>query len=149
MIKNDRQYRITKAAAGKFEHALHQLESGAVPAEPSVHPAIARAHRDAIRSQLEELQAELREYEDLRRGSIVHVLELESLRDVPRALVRARISSGLSQKELAKKLGLKEQQIQRYESTEYQHASLARLVEVAEALAEKNPDSVSGRKRET
>jgi transcriptional regulator with XRE-family HTH domain len=49
-------------------------------------------------------------------------------------LIRARISAGLSQRELAARLGLKEQQIQRYEATNYETASLRRVLEIAAAL---------------
>ena len=41
---------------------------------------------------------------------------------------------GLSQKELADRIGLKEQQIQRYEATEYASASLTRIQEIIGAL---------------
>lgn len=133
MIKNDRQYRITKAAVSRFEEALRHFESGKAPTEPGVHPAIQRAQYEATVSQLDELRSQLREYEDLVSGK-VGVLELASLRDLSRALIQARISTGLSQKDLAEKLGLKEQQIQRYEATDYQQASLARLLEIADAL---------------
>lgn len=133
MIKNDRQYRITKAAAAKFADSLKQVDSGAIAPAPDVDPIIRRAEREALKSQLDDLQAEVREYEELASGK-VGVLELGSLADLPQALVRARIASGLSQKDLADKLELKEQQIQRYEATDYQQASLSRLLEIAQAL---------------
>ena len=60
---------------------------------------------------------------------------LTKLNDLPQALIRARIASGLSQRELAMRLGLKEQQIQRYEATKYASASLSRVIEVAQAIA--------------
>ena len=59
---------------------------------------------------------------------------IESLDKLPRTLVEARIVAGLSQKELAERLDLKEQQIQRYEATDYRSASLTRLKQVAKAL---------------
>ena len=59
---------------------------------------------------------------------------LTTLDDLPRLLVRARIAAGMSQKALAERMGLKEQQIQRYESSDYSSASLSRLREVAKAL---------------
>jgi transcriptional regulator with XRE-family HTH domain len=62
------------------------------------------------------------------------VLEVESFEDFPDALVRARIAAGLSQKDLGDRLGLKEQQIQKYEATGYSGASLARMTEVVNAL---------------
>ena len=55
--------------------------------------------------------------------------------DLPDILIRARIARGMSQKELADFLGLKEQQIQRYEAERYRSASLDRLIEIADALS--------------
>ncbi|MFQ5652267.1 MAG: helix-turn-helix transcriptional regulator [bacterium] len=49
-------------------------------------------------------------------------------------LIQARIARGLTQKELAQKLGLKEQQIQRYEANDYAKASLARLNQIIDVL---------------
>jgi transcriptional regulator with XRE-family HTH domain len=53
---------------------------------------------------------------------------------LPHGLIKARIARGFSQKELADKLGLKEQQIQRYEASDYETASFARLKEIVSAL---------------
>ena len=55
---------------------------------------------------------------------------------VPQDLIHARIASGLSQKELAERLGMPEQQIQRYEATDYESVSFARIMEIVEALQE-------------
>ena len=131
MIKNQRQYRITRAQAQKFEHAIAELVSA--PDTQGVHPVLYKAQIEALKSQLQDLKAELEEYEALRTGQ-QRVLELDSFDDLPRALVQARIATGLSQQGLAAKLGLKGQQIQRYEATEYQSASLARVGEVVRAL---------------
>lgn len=131
MIKNEREYRITKAQAAKFEHALAQLSGPGAGAE--LHPLVQKAQRDAVQSQLDELKDELEEYESLRSGQC-SVLSLDSLEDLPKALIRARIAAGLTQRQLAERLGLKEQQIQRYEATEYASADLARVNEVARAL---------------
>jgi ribosome-binding protein aMBF1 (putative translation factor) len=98
-----------------------------------VDPILRQAMEDAVRSQLSSLRAELAEYEALRAGDR-RVLELISFDELPRALVQARIAAGLSQKQLAERLGLKEQQIQRYEASEYASASLQRLKAVIEAL---------------
>ena len=49
----------------------------------------------------------------------------------------SRIAAGLSQKELAAKLGLKPQQIQRYEADNYQGASLGRVNAILRALGVK------------
>lgn len=132
MIKNERQYRITRAQTEKFTQALHRATERRT-AESGIHPLLRKAQEDAIRSQLDDLRAELAEYESLIAGKAA-VQRVKSLEDLPRALIRARIAHGLSQKELAQRLGMKEQQIQRYEATEYASASLARVLEVARCL---------------
>lgn len=128
MIKNERQYRITKSQADKFASALSDLA-----ARPSNEPLMAELESNALRSQLDELQQQLREYDELRSG-VRSVIPVKSFDELPNALVQARIAAGLSQKELADRLGIKEQQVQRYESTGYHSASLARIREVVCAL---------------
>ena len=54
--------------------------------------------------------------------------------DLADTLIKARIARGWTQRNLADALGVAEQQIQRYESTAYRSASLARLCDIAEAL---------------
>jgi transcriptional regulator with XRE-family HTH domain len=140
MIKNERQYRITKAQIDKFVSATEQLASQS-NSRQQVHPILQKAQADALKSQLAELRRETEEYETLKSGQRA-ILELNSLEELPRALIKARIAAGFSQKELAERLGLKEQQIQRYEDTEYTSASLARLLEVSEALGIKVREDV-------
>ncbi|MEA5448459.1 helix-turn-helix transcriptional regulator [Leptolyngbya sp. CCNP1308] len=132
MIKNERQYRITKAQIEKFSAALQVLSTQAQE-DQTIHPLLKKAEKESLSSQLTELIAETREYEALQAGQRV-VLELNSLEELPQALIKARIAAGLTQKDLAERLGLKEQQIQRYENTEYSSVSLARLIELSHAL---------------
>src|SRR5690242_17365557 len=101
MIRNERQYRITKAEAGKFQRAL----DGWDPTPPEgVDPAIHAAQKSALESQFRDLKRDVAEYEALRSGR-QQVLEVDSFEDFPDALVRARIAAGLSQKELGERLG--------------------------------------------
>jgi hypothetical protein len=65
VIENERQYQITMAAAERFERALAAIEHRSA-LNDDVHPLLRKAREDAIRSQLEDLRAELREYERLR-----------------------------------------------------------------------------------
>ena len=66
---------------------------------------------------------------------------LQKLEQLPDMLVEQRELLGLTQRQLAERLGMKEQQIQRYESSRYQAASLRRLIEVAQALASDAPEA--------
>lgn len=66
MIKNDRQYRITKAHAERFQQALDRLD---VPADAGTAGIpLRRMQQDALRSQLDDLREELVAYEALRAG---------------------------------------------------------------------------------
>jgi transcriptional regulator with XRE-family HTH domain len=140
MIKNERQYRTTQAQAKKFELALAEFDKNLDKRE-EIHPLLWKAEQDALQSQLNDLLEEIEEYEALKSGQHT-VLELESLEELPLALIKARIAAGLSQKELAERLGIKEQQIQRYEETEYASASFTRLIEVSQALGIKVREDV-------
>ena len=135
MIRNQRQYKITKAHAARFAQELAEFDERP-EAHPRVHPRVIKAMKDALASQLETLQEEIEEYEQLQRKKKPH-FKLEQVNELPQTLIRARISSGLSQRELSARLGLKEQQIQRYEATNYETASLRRVLEVAAALTAK------------
>lgn len=59
---------------------------------------------------------------------------LEAVEDLPKALIRARIAAGMTQEGLARRLGLKPQQVQRYEATDYESATFARILKVVQAL---------------
>jgi len=128
VITNEVQYRATKAHAARFEEALRNLEAsrGGAPKQRALEIA-------AVRSQLGDLLAEIAEYEQLRSGTI-RSFEAGSLPELAVALVKARIAKGWSQRRLAEELGVAEQQIQRYESTGYTAASLARLCDIVAAL---------------
>ncbi|HRA90262.1 MAG TPA: helix-turn-helix transcriptional regulator, partial [Planctomycetaceae bacterium] len=128
MIKNERQYRITKSQADKFAHALDELRC-----RSDKDPLLAELEESALESQLTELREQVEEYDILRSGD-QGVIAVESFDELPQALVKARIALGLSQKDLADRLGMKEQQVQRYESTDYQSASMSRLHDVVQAL---------------
>ncbi len=132
MITNERQRRITQAQARRFEIALEDLQVDPARAT-DVNPLLRSAERAALESQLDDLRRELAEYDALRSGRRPSPPP-DTLDELPRALIQARIAAGLTQRQLAEDLGLKEQQIQRYEATEYAAASLERVREVARRL---------------
>jgi ribosome-binding protein aMBF1 (putative translation factor) len=115
MIQNEREYRITSAWLKRFERSAETLEHN--PAKPGQHALARKANIDAANSQAEVLG--------------VTINGLGGLAD---ALIQARIAAGLTQEDLAERLGLKKQQVQRYEATKYATANLERLNAVADAL---------------
>lgn len=140
MIKNERQYKITKTQVDKFATALAEFRSKAA-VDQETHPMLLKMQEDALESQLGDLEDAIREYDAVKAGDFP-AEELMTVVGLPNALIRARISTGMSQKDLADRLGLKEQQIQRYEATNYASASLARIQQVVGALGVQIDDSI-------
>ena len=132
MITNERQYRITRNKAKRFSRAIKEFDANAHE-RSDVHPRLVQAERDALESQLADLREELAEYERLKSADVSVITEV-SIDGLADGLIKARIAEGLSQRGLAERLGLKEQQIQRYEAERYASASYKRLCQVAHAL---------------
>lgn len=136
MITNERQLQIARRDIQRFQAAV----DGDM-AEAGVDPAILRAQRDAAAAQIAELQSQIDAYLRLRSGK-VREFRIASLSDLPAALISCRIASGMTQRELADRLSLKEQQIQRYEVQNYQGASFARVADVADAVGIELPSEL-------
>ena len=132
MITNERQYRISKAQLSRLREAVKAFDFAA-SADRLGSEVLAKAELEALRSEEEVLSEQIREYDALKSGAVT-VLKAAGLKELPSILIRARIAQGLSQRELAEILGVKEQQVQRYESEQYASASLRRLTQVADAL---------------
>ncbi|GAA4506622.1 hypothetical protein GCM10023172_36020 [Hymenobacter ginsengisoli] len=130
MIKNEQQYKLTRAQANKFAAAAADFAN---TQDADFSPLRKKLYEAAMKSQHEELCQQLEEYEALKQGQ-VKSLKVESFEALPVALIRARIASGMTQKDLADILNMREQQVQRYEDTEYAGASFTRLKEVIQAL---------------
>ncbi|MBM3477332.1 MAG: helix-turn-helix transcriptional regulator [Armatimonadetes bacterium] len=128
VIRNEREYRMTRSLVRQFEHAVEQLDD---------LPGLSPEHRVAVatsyRRKLEELTREVSQYERLKNGQVPS-MAMEDLASVGRALIAARIARRWTQADLARALGVKPQQVQKDESCDYASASLDRLAAVAAAL---------------
>jgi HTH-type transcriptional regulator/antitoxin HigA len=141
MIYSDKQYGISSAQLAKLEDAL-----AAAKARTSGQVWLKGAEIDALKSQIVDIEAELAEYDLLKSGQ-VSFSKTYALEELPRVLIQARIASGMSQTDLAERLGMKPQQVQRYEATDYMGASLGRLIEISNALDVKASGSFEGPKQ--
>jgi HTH-type transcriptional regulator/antitoxin HigA len=88
---------------------------------------------DALETDVSKLNAEINEFERLKSGT-VKVISANSFHDLPDVIIKARIARALTQKDLALKLGMKEQQIQRYETNNFASASFSILAKIVDAL---------------
>jgi HTH-type transcriptional regulator / antitoxin HigA len=138
MIYSDKQYSVSSAELAKLRQALSAAE-----ASKSDQLWLKKAEIDAVKSQIADIEAELAEYDLLKSGQ-VSFSKSYALEELPHVLVQARIATGMSQTDLAEKLDMKPQQVQRYEATNYMGASLARLIEVSRALGVKASGTFEG-----
>lgn len=138
MICNERQYRITCKQIETLSAAISTL-----PAEKAIG-WLEKAQISALQSQVTDLEAQVTEYSLLKEGKI-HYSVNSDLSSLPKVLIQARISKGLSQQEFADSLNISPQQVQRYEASNYMGASLARLIAVSKLLGVSITESWSGK----
>jgi DNA-binding Xre family transcriptional regulator len=129
MIRNETEYKKAveriKEEAARIEAQKTELEKmGLTPDQ------VTRA-TDPLTSFHLQLVEEVESYEKLKRGEFDPVMNLGGLGIL---LISVRIAKGISQKELAGRLGVHESQISRDERNEYHGITLDRAQRVIEAL---------------
>jgi HTH-type transcriptional regulator / antitoxin HipB len=128
MILNEHQYKVTKGKIDDLQRVLDTLEAE----QTNVPPLMVEATRKGFSMKIAEMSQELAEYDELKAGR--REIVMETIADLPIACIKKRIKLGMTQRELAEKLDMKEQMIQRYEASQYESVGFGRLVQVAEAL---------------
>src|ERR1017187_6715131 len=135
MIKSDAQRDRTVAQIEGFQQALAKA-SQEKPDKRSA--AVRRSYEGMIRH----LEYELLDCDQLKSGvltlPLVDRLDLISL-----FVAKMRIAKGVSQTELARRLGVSKQVISRYEESDYQTVAIARLQEILDAIGIKTVVTLS------
>lgn len=128
MIKNNEQKSIT-------EGRIAELLKGKSLAETNEDmSAIEKLYSiNSFNAMIWKLEKEVQEYDNFKNGNL-KILPAKSLEEFPTLLIQTRIALGMSQTELGEKLGIQPQQIQRYESNDYQSISFDRILEIANIL---------------
>ena len=128
MIQNQHQYQVTQNKLLDLERGLVELEK----IKDTLHPRQFLGRKNSLIRNIDALRQEIAEYESLKQQQTP--IKITSIQDLPLALIKARIALGMTQKELAELLGVKEQQVQRDEANQYKSAGFRRIAEVADAL---------------
>ena len=129
MIKTEKDYLEAKSRLDQEYKTLenHEKKMKAVGlTDEQISLAI-----DPLVSFTLQLKEEVAEYEKLKRGQFDPFVNLEGL---GRTLIALRIYKGMSQKDLADKLGVSEPQVSRDERNEYHGASIEKVQRVLDAL---------------
>jgi DNA-binding Xre family transcriptional regulator len=99
--------------------------------EGGLGPAELKRAIDPLRSFTLQLDEEIEAYERMQRGSFEPV---DNLAGLGRLLIAARIFRRISQRELAKTLGVHESQVSRDERNEYRSITVERANRILEVL---------------
>ncbi len=129
MIKSDAQRDRTQAQIEGFRKALAQTEQ-------QMSGKRSAAVRASYETMIKQLEDEVREYDQLKSGKFT-LTPVQRLDQIAPSIVKMRIAKGVSQTELARRLGVSKQVISRYEENEYQTATIARLQEILDAIGVK------------
>src|ERR1039457_3176662 len=129
MIRNEAEYketvaRLTDEAKSLAAHRASLKKRGLTKNE------IKRVTDPMVSFHLQ-LKEEVESYERLRRGEFQ---DLDNLSGLGQLLISLRIAQGVSQRELARRLGVHESQVSRDERNEYFGITLERAVRILDAL---------------
>ncbi|MGF1591798.1 MAG: ImmA/IrrE family metallo-endopeptidase [Kiloniellaceae bacterium] len=133
IILNEKEFREARA---RFSKLSKDLSSQSVMAQvvAGLPPEVVDQVTQMMKFELQGLEASINAYETAKEtGSATSLLRLAG-NDPGVTLIVARIAKGYSQRDLAWRLGLKEQQIQRYEADRYSSISLKNYGRVAALL---------------
>ena len=129
MIRNDAEY--AEVVEQLREEASRLKQQQAKLQELGLARDEIKRAMDPMRSFHEQLKEEVASYERLKRGEFDEVRNFEG---VGRLLIALRIAQGLSQRDLAQRLGVHESQVSRDERNEYHGVTLERAGRILDAL---------------
>jgi len=128
MIKNEKQYKVTKKKLAILHQKIAEMKS-----EGDRLSLTRQLVLNSLLDMSTDMENEIAEY-DLLKKKKTKILKSRSLYELPSLITEYKIASGLTQKEFSKKIGMKEQQFQRYEAENFQGISFKNLLKILQAI---------------
>ncbi len=129
MIRTEQEYQLTVQKLFDQESRVSQ-QMGELKSL-GIDKAGMKRVLDPIRTFSAQLREELDAYERLKRGEFP---EVENFAGMGELLIALRISKGITQRDLAQRMGVNESQVSRDERNEYHGITLDRAQRILEAL---------------
>ncbi len=129
MIKNNRQHAFSKKKLKELEEALKIIRN-----KYSEKPSKARLLSQGYFEHIAQIREEIAEYERIRASSIPSILRAQTAEELRHKMIELRMLRGLTQADLAKKIGCEQSDISRMERKGYKGYSLSTLNKIAAAL---------------
>ncbi|OQP49313.1 hypothetical protein A4H97_28650 [Niastella yeongjuensis] len=128
MIKNEKQYKISKKLLSEINENIANLKK-----DTTQHPLKIKMMLASALNMQKEVEQDILLYETLKTDTI-QILKERLFVDLPSLLIEYKIKSGLTQKEFAAQLGIKEQQLQRYEADNFRSVTFKNLIRFLDAV---------------
>jgi HTH-type transcriptional regulator/antitoxin HigA len=128
MIKNEKQYSITKKTLSNIQMDIERIESLDKPI-----PATKELILVSLNYMKLQLENQISQYNQT-RSSDSRLRNERRIEELPELLIEYKINSGMTQKEFSKKVGMKEQQLQRYEAEDFRSISFRNLLKILHAI---------------
>jgi HTH-type transcriptional regulator/antitoxin HigA len=145
VILNERELREAKNKISALGDALSS-ERALEPMVAGLPPEVVTQVMRAMKAERQELISSVGAYENAKDTGNHQDLHRRAGTDPGLTLIVARIANGLSQRDLAWRLGLKEQQVQRYEAERYSGISLKNYGKIATLLGVQLRAAITERK---
>lgn len=131
MIKGGRECAVARSWVEKFESTLAGIDARLERDGPDW---MLEAKRRGLQSKTDDLKRDVAEYEALVSGKVPPA-DANNLEELPEALIKRRIGLGMTRRKLAERMGVREEEVERHELTDYESAGYARLMEAHAALS--------------
>ncbi len=125
MIQNEKQLKITAKKLNHFTALANEVK-------PFVNSSLEKKLQYASYCLIKkQLAAEVKAYSRTKQNGLTLKRQI-SITQLPEVLIKYKIAKKLSQKDFSVILGIKEQQLQRYEADKYASVSFKRLLSFVE-----------------
>lgn len=131
MIKGERECAVARLWVKRFESTMANIDERLERDGPDW---MLEARRSGLQGKTDDLRLDVAEYEALASGKVPPA-DAGNLEELPDALIKRRIGLGMTRRELAERMGVREEEVERYELTDYESAGYARLMEAHAALS--------------
>jgi DNA-binding XRE family transcriptional regulator len=122
MIKNEKQYKISKKLVKDLNNEIESIYN-----DVEKHPLRKELLITSLEVARNDIEKEILDYETLKKDK-KNTIKERLITELPSILTEYKIISGLTQKEFAQKLGVKEQQLQRYEANNFKSVTFKNLL---------------------
>ncbi len=129
MIKNDRQHKYIKKILLNLKKELEEIKNKYATDRKKI-----KYLSQGLIKHILQLEREIKEYEDIKKNLFLDSEKITELYKISQSLAKIRISRGITQKQMARKVGCKQSDISRLEREGYCGYTINQLNKIAKAL---------------